>query len=76
MDKPEKEKERRRSDSCGVMLALMPRIRALYSVPREGGRSGSRMEGRRWRKKAEEEGERGAEVANGGKGCPYSREMD
>lgn len=33
MDKPEKEKERRRSDCCVVMLSLMPRIRALYSVP-------------------------------------------
>lgn len=36
MDKPEKEQERWRSDCCGVMLSLMPRIRALYSVSGEG----------------------------------------
>lgn len=77
VDKPEKEKERWRSDCCDVMLSLMPRIRALYSVAGVG-RSGWWMEGRRWRREVEEEGERGGAVeeANGGKGCPYSREMD
>jgi len=74
VDKPEKEKERWRSDSCDVMLSLIPRIRALYSVP-GGGRSGWWMESRKWKRKVEEEGERVAVVeANGGKGCPYSRD--
>lgn len=55
----------------------MPRIRALYSVPGEGGQGGGGRAGRRRRKVEEEEGERGAvEEANVGKVCPYSREMD
>lgn len=33
------------------------------------------MESRKWKRKVEEEGERVAVVeANGGKGCPYSRD--
>lgn len=51
----------------------MPRIRALYSDPGEGGQGGWMEEekggGGRW----EEECRGGS---NGGKGCPYSRGMD
>lgn len=74
VDKPEKEKERWRSDCCDVMLSLMPRIRALYSVP--GGREVGVVDGEaggggeRWRREVREV------EANGGEGCPDSREID
>lgn len=56
------------------MLSLMPRIRALYSVPGEGGQGGEWRAGgggARWRRKVREVQRRKQMVE---KGCPYSRD--